>query len=98
MDYAPKLNSEQKKMCASLSREYEVELDDVEQQLQIIILTRATDYDAGRGANRQTFYKACLRGWCLRQRAQQRFGVSLDEDKSDEEICAAGDKYLLEAA
>lgn len=97
MDYAPELTRQQRAMCARFARKYELERADCEQELQLIMIARAGDFDAGRGATRATFYMNCLRGSCIRQRAQQRFGVSLDEDKTDEEIGAAGDKYLLEA-
>ncbi len=59
--------------------------DEILQQLELIVIVHEADFDAGRGATRDTYYIRKLKNWALRTRASARFGVELDGIEGDEE-------------
>lgn len=68
-------------MAARMARLANIEISDAHQQLELIAIEFAGDYDAGRGAGRETFFLNKLAVWIKQQRAAMRFGVELDDEE-----------------
>lgn len=65
-------------MANRFAKLYELEAADLQQQLYIIIVENEANYDAGRGASRETYLINCMENYCKQERARMRFGVELD--------------------
>lgn len=81
----PAINARMQAMARRYAKVYELEADDVLQDLYIIIVEHEGCYDAGRGASRQTFLLDKLKWKCVQARSQMRFGVELDRDVQEED-------------
>lgn len=83
MNAHPNLSPKMCAMAARFANKFGIEKEDVLQELEAISIQYADNYNAGRGATRQTYYLSKLEGWCKGQRSQARFGFELDEEESD---------------
>lgn len=87
--YHPTLSRKLLATAARKARQAGVEVDDAHQQMEEIVLAHESDYDAGRGATRETFYLNKLDQWLIRQRSQMRFGTELDREADEGDYGAA---------
>lgn len=87
--YHPTLSRKLLATAARKARQAGVEVEDARQQMEEIALRHESDYDAGRGATRETYYLNKLDQWLKEQRSQMRFGVELDRDGEEEDYGAA---------
>lgn len=87
--YHPTLSRKLLATAARKARQAGVEVDDAHQQMEEIVLAHESDYDAGRGATRETFYLNKLDQWLIRQRSQMRFGTELDREADEGDYDAA---------
>lgn len=85
----PAISARMRAMAHRFAKIYELEAADLQQQLYIIIVENEANYDAGRGASRETYLINCLENYCKQERARQRFGVELDRDGEEEDNGAA---------
>lgn len=83
MNAHPNLSPKMRAIAARFANKFGLEKEDALQELEAIRIKHAGNYDAGRGASRETYYLSKLEGWCKEQRSQARFGVELDEEESD---------------
>lgn len=77
----PTLSPRLRAMAARMARQAGIEISDAHQQLELIAIEFAGDFDAGRGASRETYYIKKLDAWIKQQRAGMRFGVALDDEE-----------------
>lgn len=77
----PTLTAKMLAMSARFARKYDLDIDDVRQELEIIKIKFAGSYDAGRGATRETYFLNKLEMRCVQMRAEMRFGVALDDEE-----------------
>lgn len=83
MNAHPNLSPKMRAIAARFANRFALEKEDVLQELEAIRIEHAGNYDAGRGAGRETYYLSKLEGWCKEQRSQARFGLELDGEESD---------------
>lgn len=74
----PAISARMRAMANRFAKLYELEAADLQQQLYIIIVENEANYDAGRGASRETYLINCMENYCKQERARMRFGVELD--------------------
>lgn len=74
----PAISARMRAMAHRFAKVYELEVADLLQQLYIIIVENEANYDAGRGASRETYLINCMENYCKQERARMRFGVELD--------------------
>lgn len=81
----PAISHKMRAMAHRFAKLYELEVSDLLQQLYIIIVENRANYDAGRGATRETYFINCLENHCKQERSRQRFGVELDRHVQEED-------------
>lgn len=84
MNAHPNLSPKMRAMAARFANRFCLEKEDALQELEAIRIEHAGNYDAGRGASRETYYLSKLEGWCKEQLSQARFGVELDEEEESD--------------